>query len=125
MRVLVVDDQEKVRSAIRLLLDHEPSCEVSGEAVDVAGLLNWLEVEDADLVLLDWELVNGDARGVLATIRESCPGVGIVALSGQPEARRAALDAGADGFASKGEPPERLLEAIEMWRGSGDAKTRH
>jgi DNA-binding NarL/FixJ family response regulator len=37
----------------------------------------------------------------------------VIALSGRPEARRAALDAGVDAFVSKGDPPERLLSMLE------------
>ena len=33
----------------------------------------------------------------------------MIALSGRPEARQAALDAGVDAFVSKGDPPERLF----------------
>jgi DNA-binding NarL/FixJ family response regulator len=36
----------------------------------------------------------------------------VIVLSGRPEARQAVLDAGADAFVSKVEPPERLLAAI-------------
>jgi DNA-binding NarL/FixJ family response regulator len=37
----------------------------------------------------------------------------VVALSGRPESRRTALAAGVNAFVSKGEPPERLLAAVE------------
>jgi DNA-binding NarL/FixJ family response regulator len=53
MRVLLADDQAKVRSALRLLLMHEPEVEIIGEAVDSTGLLDWVKVVCPDLVLLD------------------------------------------------------------------------
>ena len=37
----------------------------------------------------------------------------VIALSGLPEARHEALAAGADDFVSKGDPPEKLLAAVE------------
>jgi CheY-like chemotaxis protein len=37
----------------------------------------------------------------------------VIALSGRPEARQAALLAGADSFVSKADPPDRLLVAID------------
>jgi CheY-like chemotaxis protein len=37
----------------------------------------------------------------------------VIALSGRPEARQAALEAGVDDFVSKVDPPNRLLAAIE------------
>jgi DNA-binding NarL/FixJ family response regulator len=111
MDVLLADDQAKVRSALRLVLNHEPNLDVLGEAVDATGLLDWMKAVGPDLVLLDWELPDF-TPDLLDTLREHCPALAVIALSGQPEARQAALDAGADAFVSKGEPPDRLLAAI-------------
>jgi CheY-like chemotaxis protein len=36
----------------------------------------------------------------------------VIVLSGQPEAEQDALDAGADAFVSKADPPEQLLAAM-------------
>ena len=112
MRVLIADDQHRVRSALRLMLGQQPGMEVLGEAVDATGLLDWTRVACPDLVLLDWELPGLPGNGVLPALRTLCPHLGVIALSGRPEARRAALDAGVDAFVSKGDPPERLLAAV-------------
>jgi CheY-like chemotaxis protein len=61
---------------------------------------------------LDWQLPGLAADHLLTTLREACPGLYVIALSGRPEARRAALAAGADAFVYKCDPPERLLAAI-------------
>ena len=42
--------------------------------------------------------------------------MGSVALSGRPEERQVALDAGVDAFVSKADPPERLLATIDDCR---------
>ncbi|MBL7065244.1 MAG: response regulator transcription factor [Anaerolineae bacterium] len=120
MRVLLADDQSKVRSALRLVLEQQPGIHILGEAVDATGLLDWMKAACPNLVLLDWELPGlgadnpstGSGQGLLPTLRELCPGLMVIALSGRPEARQAALDAGADAFVSKGDPPERLLAAV-------------
>lgn len=112
MQVLLADDQAKVRSAVRLLLEQDATIEVVGEAVDATGLIDWLNVLCPDLVLLDWELPGASAEELLAAIQGSCAHAQVIAMSGIPEARQAALNAGADGFVSKGDPPERLLEAM-------------
>ena len=65
-----------------------------------------------DLVLLDWELPNLAVCQVLTALQRTCPHVLVIALSGRPEVRSAALAAGADGFVCKCDPPERLLSAI-------------
>jgi DNA-binding NarL/FixJ family response regulator len=112
MRVLLADDQSKVRSALRLVLEQQPGVSILGEAVDTTGLLDWVKAACPDLVLLDWELPGLESDSLLPTLRELCPGLKVIALSGRPEARRAALDAGVDAFVSKGDPPERLLAAV-------------
>ncbi len=113
MRVLLADDQAKVRSAMRLVLEQDAEVTVLGEAVDATSLLDGVGIVCPDLVLLDWELPGRDIEDVVSSLREKCSRVSIIALSGQPEARREALEAGADGFVSKGDPPERLVEAID------------
>ena len=130
MNVLIADDQPQVRSALRLLLGHEPGMTVVGEADDVERTLELAARQRPDLVLLDWELPGLPAAGpstnggqhLLLALRARCPGTKGVALSGRPEARQAALAAGADGFVSKGDPPEQLLAAMEDCR---DDQSRH
>ena len=112
MRVLLADDQSKVRSALRLVLEQQPGVSILGEAVDVTGLLDWVKAACPDVVLLDWELPGLGVARLLPALRELCPGLAVIALSVRPEARRAALDAGVDAFVSKGDPPERLLAAV-------------
>jgi DNA-binding NarL/FixJ family response regulator len=112
MHVLVADDQAKVRSALRLVVDQQPGTVVQGEAVDTTGLLDWVRAAAPDLVLLDWELPGPDREHLLPRLRAACPRLKVIALSGLPEAREAALQAGADAFVSKGDPPATLLAAI-------------
>ena len=112
MRVLLADDQSKVRSALRLLLEQEPELSVVGEATDADELLAQAETVCPDIVLLDWELPGLSRNDVLSTLRARWPRLKVIALSGRPEARQAALDAGADAFVSKGDPPEQLLVAV-------------
>jgi len=112
MRILLADNQPKVRFALRVLLEQHAGHEVEGEAVDAEGLLAQVELACPDLVLFAWGLPGRAAADLLLALRELCPDTFVIALSGRPEARRAALAAGADGFVSKTDPPERLLAAI-------------
>lgn len=119
MRVLVADDQAKVRSALRLLVNRQPGIIVQGEAVDTTGLLDWVQAAALDLVLLDWELPGPGREQLLPRLRAACPRLKVIVLSGRPEAREAALAAGANAFVSKGDPPEALLAAIERCKIAG------
>jgi DNA-binding NarL/FixJ family response regulator len=116
MRILLADAQPRVRFALRVLLERQPGFEVTGEAVDADDLIDQAEKTCPDLVLLSWELPGLAAAGSLPNLRQICPNVSVIALSGRPEARRPALTAGVDAFISKSDPPERLLTAIEKQR---------
>jgi DNA-binding NarL/FixJ family response regulator len=112
MRILLADSQAKVRFALRVLLERQAGVEVVGEAASAEELLVCAAASCPDLVLLDWTVAGAVGVGLLRALRANCPGVEVIVLSGRPEARGAALAAGADGFVSKGNPPEHLLAAI-------------
>ena len=120
MRILLADDQPKVRFALRVLLERQPGLAVVGEATDRNDLMNRVEMTLPDVVLLGWELPGLMAMGSLSPLRHLRPNLLVIALSGRSEARLAALSAGADAFVSKGDPPERLLAAIKMKVNSRD-----
>jgi DNA-binding NarL/FixJ family response regulator len=112
MRILVADDLARLRYALKILLHHESGMQVVAEAADVEELLTLVRAFTPDLLLLQWRLDGGSGEDLLPRLRRLCPGLCIVALSAQPEARKPALDAGADAFVCKADPPERLLDAI-------------
>ena len=112
MHILLADDRPKVRFALRVLLEQQPGLKVVGEAADAEALLALAKEACPDLVLLGWEWPGLRAGDLLSALREVCPDLFVIALSGRPEARRAALAAGADAFVSKTDLPERLLAAI-------------
>ena len=112
MRILLADDQPKVRLGLRLLLEQEEWASVVGEAASAQNLLAQAKAAQPDLVLLDWGLQCSENPDLLSALRGCCPGLALVVLSSQPEAEQEALDAGADAFVTKADPPEQLLAAI-------------
>ncbi len=113
MRILLADDQSKVRFALRTLLERQPGLEIVGEATGVEALCEQIRATYPDLLLLDWELPGNVASGIVSRLRTIHPALRVIALSGRSEARRAALRAGVDAFVSKSDPPGRLLLAIQ------------
>ena len=112
MHILLADRQPKVRFALRVLLEKQPDIVVVGEAVNAEDLLTQARAKRPDLILLDWDLPGLSTTGSVPSLREICPEMAVIALSGHAEARQGALGAGADAFASKVDPPERLLAKI-------------
>jgi len=125
IRVLLVDDQELVRTGFRMVLSAQPDIEVVGEAGDGAAALDLLGTVAADVVLMDVRMPRMD--GVEAT-RRICaaprggdgPRVLILTTFDLDEYAFAALKAGASGFLLKDVPPGDLVSAIRAVHG-GDA----
>ena len=129
MRILLADDQPKVRFALRTLLERQPGFKVVGEASSGDDLRDQIEPAQPDLVLLDWELPGERALDTVYALRIMYPALRLIALSGRSEARQAALGAGVDAFVSKSDPPELLLAAIHRFErppvaDPGDCKLR-
>ncbi len=112
MRILIADDQPKVRFALHVLLARQPGIDVIGEAADAEDLLFKARETRPDLVLLDWELPGMVKEALIKALHALSPRPAVIALSGHSEAGEAALAAGVNGFVSKVEPPEHLLSAI-------------
>jgi DNA-binding NarL/FixJ family response regulator len=111
-RILLADDDLRVRSALRTLLQQEPGQIVLRESSDVTSLAIQIQEFQPDLVLLDWELPGRPAAAVLLAWHSLARHPKVIVLSRRPESETSAMAAGADAFVSKGEPPERLLRAF-------------
>jgi DNA-binding NarL/FixJ family response regulator len=113
MRVLLADDDLKVRSALRLVLEQESAIEIIGEVEDSDELRLLSTQTGFDLVLLDWELPGTLRADHVLTELHSLPRpIRVVVLSGRPQIRALALALGADDFICKGDPPEQLLSKV-------------
>ena len=112
MRVLIADHVPRVQMGLRVLLEQQPGLEVVGEVADAGELLAQVTATCPDLLLLAWELPGLVRVNLLPALRNVCPDLLVIVLSGRSEARGSALVAGADAFVSKVAPPERLLATI-------------
>jgi DNA-binding NarL/FixJ family response regulator len=121
IRLLIVDDQELVRTGFRLFLETQDDLEVVGEAGDGAEAIERARELRPDVVLMDIRMPGMD--GVKATARltaagiEPPPRVLVLTTFDLDEYVFGALRAGAAGFLLKDAPRERLLEAIRVVHG--------
>jgi DNA-binding NarL/FixJ family response regulator len=123
VRVLIVDDQELVRTGFRMILEAEQDIEVVGEAGDGAEAVTETHRLTPDVVLMDVRMPELD--GIEATRRLLENGVSetkVVMLTtfDMDEYVYDALRAGASGFLLKDVPPEQLIEGIRAVA-NGDA----
>ena len=111
-RVFLADGKLEERQALRLLVE-DLKMEVSGEAADWETTLAQAPVNQADLLLIDWDLLSSEPAESLSELRDACPAALVIVLISQLDARQqAALSAGADAFISKNETPDRVAEHL-------------
>ncbi len=119
-RILVVDDEEKIRRSLRGVLSDE-GYEVS-EAADGLAALAVLEAEEPDLVILDVWLPEMDGLALLERIRERRRDLPAIVICGHAnvEAAVRATRLGAADFIEKPFSLEALLGSISRALGQGD-----
>jgi two-component system nitrogen regulation response regulator NtrX len=108
-RVLIVDDEEAVRSSLRMIFDYE-GYEVLLAANGPAGL-KMAEQESPDLVFLDIKMPQMDGLEVLKRLKADEPSPPVVVLSGHGTVKTAveAVKLGAFDFIEKPPESERIL----------------
>lgn len=115
LRVLIVDDDRRVRRSLSGLIGLRDGVEVIGTAPDSQRCLELVRTSSPDAVLVDIRLPEeADGLGLVAQLHQDWPAVRVVAMSVQTELGEAALRAGADAFVSKaalGEP-EAIGDAL-------------
>jgi len=117
IRVLVVDDQELLRTAFSSLINAEDDMEVVGEAAEGAEAVRLATSASPDVVVMDVRMPVMD--GIEATRRITArdagpPRVLILTTFDLDEYVFEAMRAGASGFVLKSRPLEELLTAIRV-----------
>jgi len=123
IRVVLVDDQELVRTGLAMVVDSQDDMRVVGQAGDGSDALDVLATTPADIVLMDVRMPRMD--GVEATRRHLArdpAGARVVVLTtfDLDEHAFAAIKAGASGFLLKDASAEDVLDAIRSVH-NGDA----
>ncbi|MBO3675464.1 response regulator transcription factor [Streptomyces sp. NEAU-YJ-81] len=114
VRVVIVDDEQLVRMALRLVIDGEPDLTVVAEAADGDAAITVVDEQRPDVVLMD---VRMPGRDGLSTTRELLtrpvpPRVLMLTTFDSDDLVLGALRAGALGFVLKDTPPPQILDAV-------------
>lgn len=114
LRIVLADDHQMFRHALRALLEKEPQFEVVAEAASGDELLRIVDGRQVEVVCMDIGMpgMNGiEATRRLLAMR---PGLKVIGLSAFAD-RQFVLDmlnAGASGYVTKAEAGDELLRAI-------------
>jgi DNA-binding NarL/FixJ family response regulator len=114
VRVLVVDDDPLVRSALVLMLGGQPDVVVVGEAVDGVDGVERVRELGPDVVLMDIRMPRMSGLEATEALHRQPdpPHVIVLTTFDADDHVVGALAAGADGFLLKDTPPAQILEAI-------------
>ncbi|NYI56032.1 response regulator [Corynebacterium tuberculostearicum] len=113
LRVVLVDDEDLVRSGLRLLLSNAPDIEVVAEASNGRDAVATVLDAQPDVVLMDIRMpvMNGIAAVEKILSVHAVPIIMLTAFDTDSFILRA-LRAGAAGFLLKSTPPESLMAAV-------------
>lgn len=122
VRVLVADDDSRVRDVLTATFATDPDIDVVAQAADGREALAVLRSRLLDVVVLDVRMPVLDGLSTLEVIRRERIPVRVVVLTsfGESEYVRRAIGLGADGFLLKSGDPHDLLRAV---RGTAAGET--
>jgi two-component system nitrate/nitrite response regulator NarL len=119
VRIVLADDHQMFRDAVRRLLDAEPDLVVVGEAGDGEEAVALTLQYEPDILLLDVAMPHANGMEVLQQIAAASKATRIIMVTGAVEENelRQALRLGARGFVLKESGAAQLLESIRVVHG--------
>jgi DNA-binding NarL/FixJ family response regulator len=124
VRVVLVDDQDMIRSGLRLILEAEEGIAVVGEASNGSEAVEVVRWRRPDVVLMDVQMPMVDGleatRRIVAASTDPAPRILILTTFDLDEYVFEALRAGASGFLLKNAPATDLVAAVRIVA-AGDA----
>lgn len=114
IQVLLVDDHPVVRQGLARLINDENDLCVCGEADGAARALELIELLKPDLAVIDISMGGTDGIELIKDLKTRVPGLPTLVLSMHDESLYAerVLRAGAKGYVTKQEAPEKVMTAI-------------
>ena len=121
IRVLLVEDQVLLRTALQAVFSLEADVEVVAAIGDGAEVLTTARRTAPDVIVLDIHLPGIDGLGLLPLIKAADPRAKVLLLSSRPRPGhvRRAIQGGVDGFQPTDLPSERLIAVIREIHAGG------
>ena len=113
MKILIVDDHPVVVSGCRSLFASDPSIKIDGAGDEKSGHRAWLQ-KRPDVTIIDINLPDLSGFELMRRIRKDDPGAKIImfSMNDDPAFVVRAVEAGAQGYVSKGDDPRLLVKAV-------------
>jgi DNA-binding NarL/FixJ family response regulator len=115
LKILLAEDHRILREGLKRLIAEQPNMEVVGEADN--GIAAWQQATELvpDVVLMDITMPRLNGAEATVKIRELCPNVKVIALTGHRASAylNEVLKAGASGYVLKAAAFDELITAIQ------------
>lgn len=114
IRVLIADDHELVRMALKTLVDAEPDLEVVGEAGTTDEAVSSAVELRPHVLVLDMRMPGGGGVEVCQRVKSELPDTAVLVVTSfdDDEELFGALEAGANGYLMKDTRPDRIVTAV-------------
>jgi two-component system response regulator DegU len=124
--VAIVDDQTKVRQAVRAMLEAEPYIVVVGEAGSALEGISLVDETRPEVLVLDLVLADSNGFAVTNRIRQKSPATKVIIFSIHWDGKYVlrARQVGASGYVPKQRPHE-LVKAIYEVSAGGEYFSDH
>lgn len=112
IKILLVDDHEVFRQALRYTLELEVDLEVVGEAANAKEALTQLEFLSPEIILMDIKMPGVDGIELTHQVKHKQPFCNVIMLTMYGGYLLQAMEAGASGYFFKDVKCQELVEAI-------------
>lgn len=113
--IAIVDDQTLFIKGLRLLIDSFDNIQVLFDAKNGQDLLNQLDIQEPQVILLDFQMPVMDGITALQIIKKKYPAIKVILLTMHDDEHLIThvIEQGANGYLLKNEEPEIVQQAIE------------
>lgn len=115
IKVLLVDDQELIRSALEQIVSRDPELQLAGVATNGLEALEVARNTDIDVIVSDWNMPSMDGEELTKKVTTEFPNVKVLILTTfeTAEVTVSAIESGASGFIGKGSTSEEISSSIK------------
>ena len=121
IRVMLVDDDDRIQQALRLAIETHPELNLVGQAYTLKEAMAVVEELQPEVVLVDLGLPDGSGLELIAHIHQHMPGCESMVLTvfGDESHVISSIEAGATGYLTKDTRTADILDRLKQLRAGG------
>ncbi|MAZ09890.1 MULTISPECIES: response regulator transcription factor [unclassified Limnobacter] len=121
IRVMLVDDDDRIQQALRLAIETHPELNLVGQAYTLKDAMAVVEELQPEVVLVDLGLPDGSGLELIAHIHQHMPGCESMVLTvfGDESHVISSIEAGATGYLTKDTRTADILNRLKQLRAGG------